>query len=640
MRINMRFNPATGASQFTLDKLITFIVIFFVFGVSAAPVNYSSKKQEAVPASLIMPTSCTVLGELVHYDGCLVRALSGRILPQIFVKRGITQTAAQNAVSNQIGNSPSQNIVKREMVDAAAGPDTLEVLEIAETPAAPRSKMALFIQGFKNFFRAMKDWFKSADKGEIFRNLGRRFAAWWQGIKAKFTGRKVQPVVNVAVSDGTASVVNTAGAIEVPLKAVGKTWKDMQQETLDNMERAAKKGDAEELAQTLDSEMDGLFEDEDLGPAMPGLLLKEKERQKAVAAGQAAPEPVEGPPAGNLKIILDGKGEQELNRLQRFSDSGDLKPQMAPFVKTGLRKNPEDVSPVEAVFLEQKVDPTDLSYADQRNYQILFEWFKDKKRPHDVTHPLHDALYDPKSAKLSTGTDAQRMEEHYAQQEAPVPIPYLREANKNLPVEQKLGWLMSYGLTSSDPNRPRWWWNEMSAFNRDKEVDDWIDKNIPKAWMQSHFPLPVGPEIKHHYDNNIPPSTKKEFASTLNELAKSAADAQNFRTAKMVQGDAMQDAAWNAIGTGKSQRAATAAIPEAKVLAADLDKLKDLRAKTYQKEEAFYRLKEAQRQMDREEDRRLARLREKGVHVVDVKDLNQGQMRQGTAWGQSGGKAT
>jgi len=49
-------------------------------------------------------------------------------------------------------------------------------------------------QGLSNFFKTIKDWFKSDSRTESFKDLGRRFSSWFRNIKEKILKSKRYPV--------------------------------------------------------------------------------------------------------------------------------------------------------------------------------------------------------------------------------------------------------------------------------------------------------------------------------------------------------------------------------------------------------------------------------------------------------------
>src|SRR5699024_8342220 len=70
-------------------------------------------------------------------------------------------------------------------------------------------------QGFRHFWSKIKEWLTKDGRVDSFKALGRKFADWFRGVKAKlsFKGKAVQEVGEVGEEDvdGTNESVHSAG---------------------------------------------------------------------------------------------------------------------------------------------------------------------------------------------------------------------------------------------------------------------------------------------------------------------------------------------------------------------------------------------------------------------------------------------
>ncbi|KAF8465550.1 hypothetical protein BDZ91DRAFT_763607 [Kalaharituber pfeilii] len=512
------------------------------------------------------------------------------------------------------GTSPDISI----NIAAPESPITDISAEAADKPSFLKS----VAQGLSKFFKAVKNWFKSGDKAEAFKNLGRKFSNWFKQVKARITGISNKPV---ETETEEATVISSPQIGDSVVEVEGSAPTAEGQEDIaaiaeQNARLAAERSAAERKIKKLHSESDDLFDSDENqagnGNGYDMLANRDHDRLRKLGSGYRSPITSEsGPPRGNVGTFSN-KAAQVMTNLETLQKAGWVKDHVPAKWDEGVRPDPNALTPTEALFLEQGLDPTKLSRKDRRNYQILLEWYKDQKKVHDVTHPQHHELYDksppPPPQKWLWGTDV-----YYAQQDDPHPIPRLIEGNKEISALEKLGSYFTYGFLSNDPNRPKFWYNNLPGMSRDNEVEQWISENIPASWIDKHFPLSDGPRTKQYFSDALTAQQKNEMVDQLNEATKAAAERRNKNLAKTVHGDALEWSNLQAMSKGDSQYHNYLNFPTAEQVYNDRELLERLREETYERERKLGKLKMAKKMHKEDEERLGGRLREEGVVVVE-----------------------
>ena len=479
--------------------------------------------------------------------------------------------------------------------------------EVQDKPALLKS-VAL---GIKKFFSAIKTWLRSGSKAETFKNFGRKFTSWLRDMKARIRQSKDDLIdESGAEIDGSASVAESQLQV-VPYKP--KSKEEIEALTNENIRITMERAEAERRIQELESEYSGLFDSDEAqagnGNAYDALLN----------AHRTGDEEDNAPPRGDIgSFSADAK--RRLYNLWTHEQAGWLHDEVPATWDDGARSDPSYISPTDALFIEQGLDPTKLSTQDRRNYQVILEWYKDQNAVQDVTHPKHHELYDttrhPYPETNLWGTDV-----YYEQVSNPAPIPSLREKMNDpaLPFSKKLSAYGQFGLIGNDPNRPKFWYHDwIPTMSRDNELEDWIDSNIPISWINKHFPLPDGPRTTQYFNNALPTATKQEMANTLNQQHKDAAVRGNNRLVELLHDDGMQEATWDAIRNGKSAAKASLDFPKLEDMKAKLgpEDLNKMRQQVYSKDLLYKKLVQAKKAHDADTEKLHGRLREEGVVVI------------------------
>lgn len=428
------------------------------------------------------------------------------------------------------------------------------------------------------------------------------------------------PAVSEAVSEVDApvdQVAIAAPAVSAEVKWPYQSADEMARINEDSLRVAKTKADAEALFMSLDSEYEGLFEEGALddGKTLDRLTAEDYKRLKELGANYLKPMTDEDGPVRGRVGTFSHKAQQELDNM---TAQGYVFTHV-PTWKSGLRKLPHELDPIDALFLDQGVDPLQVDPKDRRNYAIILEWYKQCKAIQDPKHPQHKELYfpDPNPKPEADGRRPLWGSPAYEEQNSrPAPIPYLREEMRRADVFQKISEFQKFGLISADPNRPSFWYHKwLPGWGRTHELEDWITLNIPQDWLDENFPIIPTPKTAAKFTADYTPARRAELLKQYNEKFMEAAKRQNLVEAKDLYRAAQQQATWAALARGASQAEASDRVPKPEKIAADKELWNRMKQKVFKDQMRFNILAYSKFWHDFDERRLKERLQKQGVVV-------------------------